>query len=129
MQRRHILLGAAAGAGLLLVGCRSVVMAEPQSQFDGATEAQIRQAIITSLRERKWVMQSEEPGVIHAQYVKGPHIVNIVVKYRNNAWKILPAKGSTLVNADGKVHPKYNQWVQTLNRDINANASILVHKK
>lgn len=116
MLRRTLL--AATAATLFLSACAKNQIA-PTSSTGGLNRAQMRKIIQTALNKRGWTIIDEQPGVTRAKFVKNSGTAAIFVKYDDKTYTIdIDPAGTTLLKDDGKVHRKYNQWVQTLDKDI-----------
>ncbi len=118
MQRRRLLL--AAGAAVFLSAC-AVQQINPVSSTQGVSPAKFKEILRKCLLARKWTITDEKPGKTYARFSKnyGKSVAAIIVEYNGDNYKILMDKeNTTLIEKDGKVHRKYNQWVATLDADL-----------
>ncbi len=120
MRRRQVVLGLGLVATAFLAGCRSAVMSEPGWKFAQKTNREaVREAIMKGLLKRKWRILSDKPGEIVARYYRAENIYATVrIEYSNTQMKVRPVpEQTTLINEEGKVHPKYNAWVRNIIND------------
>ena len=82
------------------------------------TKAQVQKAIMEGCRERGWVAQVKEKGVIEASIVARLHRATIEIQYDESQISILYRDSSNLYYSDGTIHPNYNRWVEYLYRTI-----------
>ena len=119
MQRRKLIIGVAAVASVgLLSACRTVSLAEPEGVSGGLAPEQLRNVIIKALLNRSWRVTEDEPGLIKARYIKGPHIAAVVIHYNEKGYRIEMDPATTLKRPDGMVDAKFNQWVRNIDKDI-----------
>ena len=107
---------------LLLGGCTSKpVYNATESLPNGMryTDAQMSSVIVSSLNERKWVVQSIKPGMIKAAItVRGRHHAEIDVPYTPTSFAINYRSSTGLNYKDGEIHRNYNRWIDRLRADI-----------
>ena len=116
MKRRTLLL--AASATLVLTACGTNPV-KPMSSNGGLSRGQLKKIILTALAERGWQVTDDANDHIDARYVKGPHVAAVQIMLNDKNYTIEMNEGATtLKEGNGKVHRKYNQWVQTLDADI-----------
>ncbi len=116
MLRRTIL--AAAAATLFLSACAQNPIA-PSNSTGGLGRTKMKKIILTALMNRGWAVTKEGAGEIQARYVKGPNIAAVIINFNDKSYTIdMDKTATTMIKEDGKVHRKYNQWVQTIDSDI-----------
>lgn len=82
------------------------------------TNIQVQKAIIEGCRERGWVTQVKEEGVIEASIIVRSHRAKVEIHYDETSISILYKDSSNLRYADGSIHRNYNRWVEYLYRTI-----------
>jgi len=83
------------------------------------TLEQAKEAIINAGNKRKWQMEEVKPGHLAATLHVRKHKIIVDIKYNTNAFSII-YKDSINMKFDGLyIHPKYNNWIQNLQNDIN----------
>ena len=116
MLRRKIL--AATAATLFLSACAQNPIA-PSNGTGGLGRAKMKKIILTALMKRGWAVTDEAAGKINARYVKGPNVAAVVISFNDKSYTIdMDKAATTMIKEDGKVHRKYNQWVHTIDSDI-----------
>jgi hypothetical protein len=107
---------------LLLGGCTSKPVYNVKETLPagtGYTEDRINSAIVSSLNERKWVIQSARPGMIKAAItVRGRHHAEIDIPYNATSFQINYRSSTGLNYKDGEIHRNYNRWIDRLRSDI-----------
>lgn len=107
---------------LLLGGCTSKPVYNAKETLPvgaGYTESRMNSAIVTSLNERKWVVQSARPGMIKAAItVRGRHHAEIDIPYTATGFEINYRSSNGLNYKDGEIHRNYNRWIDRLRSDI-----------
>ncbi len=82
------------------------------------TTEQVKTAIIRAGITRGWVIQEIKPGLLQGDInVRGKHNVTVEIPYNQESYSII-FKKSDLPQKSGKIHPKYNIWINNLNSDI-----------
>lgn len=83
---------------------------------DGSTytKEQVQKAIIEGCRQRGWVAQPKDEGVIVASIIVRSHRAKIEIQYDETNISILYKDSNNLNYADGNIHPNYNRWVEYL---------------
>ncbi|WP_256672684.1 hypothetical protein [Pseudomonas sp. v388] len=107
---------------LVLGGCTSKPVYNARESLPkgaGFTEARMSSAIVNSLNERTWVIQSTRPGMIKAAItVRGRHHAEIDIPYTATTFEINYRSSTGLNYKDGEIHRNYNRWVDRLRSDI-----------
>lgn len=108
-----------------LVGCSHQAPIENIRTTVGAghTEAQVKNAIIKSGVQRKWIMNEAGPGVIKARLQARDYTAETRINYTASSYTITYESSLNLSSGGGKIHPNYNRWVRNLDRDIQVNLS------
>ena len=128
MLRREFVL-AALVSPLVLGACRSAVLTTPTGSARGLTAEQLKQCILTAGTRREWKMDASQPGKIVATQTRRGHVAVCDIAYDDKGYKISLNKATTLVNPDGTVHVKYNQWVNNLRQDIDQEIQVTLYAK
>ena len=114
----------ALGMALLVAGCNTQpivnVTDQPVVSTVGKqlTPDQIRNAIVTAGNGLGWVMTPISPGLISGRFVKEDHVAVVDIKYSEKTYSIAYKDSSNLKYKKGSIHRAYNEWVATLDRDI-----------
>jgi len=83
------------------------------------TNDRMSRAIVTSLIEREWTVQSAQPGLIKAAItVRGEHHAEIDIPYTSNSVEIDYRDSRGLNYKDGRIHGTYNRWIGYLRDDV-----------
>ena len=86
----------------------------------GVTAAQVRKAILMGSQPYGWVVEQDNPGVIHLSYNKqDKHKAVVRVDYDAAGYQLSYESSTNLyqeVGEDGVnlIHPTYNMWVRNL---------------
>ncbi|NJO67541.1 MAG: hypothetical protein HC826_00770 [Rhodospirillales bacterium] len=116
--------------GLLLVAaCTGKplynVESAPLNAPETASLDDIQRGIIRAGAMRGWQMTPIEPGYVQGTLNRRSHTAVIDVRFDEDSYSIL-YKDSTNLNYDGEsIHGAYNQWIQYLQTDINAQMAAL----
>lgn len=78
----------------------------------------IENAIIKAGSHRRWVCVVKEKGVIQCEQNARSHSATVDVLYTNDSFSIKHVKTTGLNEKNGKVHKKYNNWVEKLKESI-----------
>ncbi|TDV66064.1 hypothetical protein [Pseudomonas sp. LP_7_YM] len=82
-------------------------------------QAEMKQAILTTLVKRKWEVQRVSPELIQAQItVRGQYHAEIDIPYTTDHYQINYRDSRDLDYQDGKIHKNYNRWVRLLDKGI-----------
>ncbi|AMO46764.1 hypothetical protein GA0061071_106229 [Kosakonia oryzendophytica] len=111
---------AVAGA---LAGCaRTAIVQNIDAPVSaGHTQSQVRAAILKAGQQRQWVMNDAGPGVITGRLDNRGHVAEIRITYAADSYSINYANSLNLKASDGRIHKKYNTWVNTLDKQIQQN--------
>lgn len=113
--------------GLLgLVGCRSQPLLRPAPIYSPLGAEQNRQAILRGMTAHRWVLVSEEPGIVTARYDKrhaGRFVATVDLVYDDDGIEIRYRDShgllcDTVDRPCETIHRAYNRWVVQLSRDI-----------
>lgn len=86
----------------------------------GVTAAQVRKAILMGSQPYGWVVEQDNPGVIHLSYNKqDKHKAVVRVDYDATSYQISYESSTNLYHEAGEdganlIHPTYNMWVRNL---------------
>lgn len=84
----------------------------------GFSMTQIKKVIVRAGAKRNWVIRESSPGVMEGVLNVRKHMVKVDVRYDLNQYSITYKDSLNMKHRDGKIHKKYNAWVQNLNTDI-----------
>lgn len=114
---------------VFLSGCsRMAVIQEVHSVIPSQqTVNDVRQAIVTASSKRGWSVKSEETGKIFSRLNNRAHMVEVVIVYDERGYKIHYLDSVNMRARNGRIHPKYVQWVRTLDGDIKKNLILQSH--
>jgi accessory colonization factor AcfC len=87
------------------------------------SEKQVRKAIIKAGQKRQWNCSSKAPGVVLCIYNARKSSATVKVLHNSDQFTIQYVSSINLKEKNGKIHPKYNQWVSNLRTDITAKIS------
>lgn len=87
------------------------------------SDNQVKKAIIKAGKERKWSCASEAPGVVLCIYNARNVSATVKVLHTSDQFTIQHVSSTNLKEKNGKIHPKYNQWVSNLKTEIMAKLS------
>ena len=122
---KKVFLVSAAAVTLLLSACLSEVPLNHESYTEGLTVEQVRQAVLDGAKVRGWKTEQVKPGFIVATYTKDKKTASVDILYDANGFRITMNDKTNMVEKNGKVDGKYNQWVNNLNSDI-SNAAVKI---
>jgi hypothetical protein len=89
---------------------------------------QVRNGIVQAGSRRGWLVANEQPGQLQLRNdVRGKHLVVINVFYDTKGVRIEYVSSQNMkyemINGVAYIHPKYNEWVSKLLREIVAGTS------
>jgi hypothetical protein len=116
---------ACAAAGMQACGGASVpvhqVSGARLSPWNGRTlaESEVRQIIVRAASLRKWTIEREEPRIVFARIVSGPHEAVVRIDYNSAGYSISYVDSSPGLRYDGvTINRRYNNWVRLLDNAI-----------
>lgn len=119
---RRTLIASVAALGLLATSAAWSRSAPIQSiktpVLTKATVQEVRNAILRAALSKNWQVVEEVNQKITLKYVKKVHIAACDVAYSEKEYTITINPMTTLIQGDNEVHPKYNQWVRNLDKQI-----------
>jgi len=78
--------------------------------------------IATAIKEaavrRHWIVREIEPGLIQATLNIRAHTAEVEIKYNKQSYSIVYKDSTNLRYRNGRIHPRYNTWIQNLRREI-----------
>lgn len=119
---KKALVACAMACFLFVAGC--AFTSQPIQEFtynnvDHASVSKIRETIIKAGQERNWSMQENKKGVITAKLHVRDHEVVVDIPYNSQGYQINYVSSVNMNAENGKIHRKYNSWVNNLFQDIN----------
>ena len=88
---------------------------------EGITRAEVIQAIIDAGTRRGWVMSKVSDKLVEGKLLLRGHAVVVSIPLTASSFAIEHKTSSPSLWFDGKrIHPKYNEWVMKLEKDIKA---------
>ncbi len=119
---RRTLIASVAALGLLATSaawCRSAAIQTIKTPvLSKATVEEVRNAILRAALSKNWQVVEEVGQKITLKYVKKVHVAACDVAYSEKEYTITINPMTTLIRGDNEVHPKYNQWVRNLDKQI-----------
>ncbi|MBQ4774074.1 hypothetical protein [Pectobacterium versatile] len=106
---------------LILTGCaeRTVPVANVTQSITGQhTTEQVKNAIIEAGQKRKWAMTQAYVGAIDGRLVQRSHVANVRITYSQTSYSISYVGSENLLAGGGKIHRNYNNWIKTLDHEI-----------
>lgn len=119
-------LAAAIAVSLLVAACARTmpvynVTDAPVMTASGTTPslAQVKNAIITACRDKRWIVDPGAEGHIVATVHVRQHTAAIDIHYSPEHYTITYKDSEVLLYDGQQIHRNYNKWVQLLERRIN----------
>lgn len=115
---------------LLVVGLSSIVLAGcntvKQNQYNlttqvpaGYSSAQVKNAIVATGKERRWVISDVGAGrLIATQTVPGGISAKTEVKYSNSSYSFNLVSSTGLKQTSTSAHRRYNNWIHKWNDGV-----------
>ncbi len=82
------------------------------------TVQEVRGAILRAALSKNWQVVEETDQKITLKYVKKVHVAACDVTYSEKEYTITINPMTTLLRGVNEVHPKYNQWIRNLDKQI-----------
>ena len=82
------------------------------------TKEQVRTAVIEGCRQRGWVAQPKEEGLIEASIIVRMNRAKVEIHYDETNISILYKDSYHLNYSNGNIHRNYNRWIASLYRAI-----------
>ncbi len=110
-------------AVLALAGCRSAPVqspvVSPMPMVEKMPYTKIEDAIIRGGLRTDWeIVPSGPREMTGTLLVRGRHKVVVTITYDQTQFSIAYKDSVDMDYKDGKIHPNYNKWVNTLDRNI-----------
>ena len=124
MKRRQFLLWTMAGLASLpsLSWGRSAPILNLTTPLTNTSEKTtletVRNAIVRAGQVKGWTIVDESDGKVTLKHVKGRHVAACDVTFDTKQFSIAINPMTTLLKGPDSVHPKYNQWIRNLNKQI-----------
>lgn len=102
---------------------RTVPLRNPSFEVQSKGPSQVQTAIKKALQNRRWVLLSEQPGVINARYSRGAkHQATIRIRYDKSKVDVTLVDSQNLQQGSGEggavIHKTYDNWIRNLENDI-----------
>jgi len=85
----------------------------------------VRKAVVQAVVTKTWKVEKDDPGIVQAALLKGAKVARIVIEYSTKEYSIKYRDSSHLLYEDGKIHRRYNSWVEGLQITIDQNLARL----
>ncbi len=120
---RRTLIASVAALGLLATSAawsRSAPVQTIKSPVPSKTVTvqEVRGAILRAALSKNWQVVEETDQKITLKYVKKVHVAACDVTYSEKEYTITINPMTTLLRGVNEVHPKYNQWIRNLDKQI-----------
>jgi hypothetical protein len=104
----------------MFTACTTYVTPEPLTDFvpQGLTMDQVRTDIVDGCTERKLVLKEISDNEIEARFSKVDMWITFIIKYDTNQYTISYKDSQNLKSSDGKIHGKYLNWRNNINKSI-----------
>jgi hypothetical protein len=112
------------GMALLVTGCNTQPIVNVTDQpvvstvSKQLTADQVRNAIVGAGSGLGWVMTPISPGLVSGRFIKEDHVAVVDIRYTEKIYSIAYKDSTNLKYKKGNIHKAYNEWVATLDRDI-----------
>ena len=119
-RRRILALGTGLAATALLSACGATTPIRPAVAISDLSLTEIRQALIQAGDERGWVVSAmPQANQLQATFVKDYHCCVVDIIYNESTFTISlnDNTSKSLLNPDGSVHRKVNQWINNYRHD------------
>jgi hypothetical protein len=108
---------------LALPGCRKTApvqnFSSPMPLLEKVNDKNIAAAIIRAGAVTGWEIVPVRPGLMSGTLeVRGKHTAVVDIAYDRREYKITYKSSTGLKYDSGKIHPQYNNWVATLDKNI-----------
>ena len=81
---------------------------------------EVRTAIERAGRSLGWQLLAERPGVFSGRLSLRAHVAVIEIEHDDRTYSIRYRDSTNLDAADGRIHHAYNEWIEKLDRAIQA---------
>ncbi|AIA73259.1 putative lipoprotein [Pectobacterium atrosepticum SCRI1043] len=120
-MKKQIIFAALVSVLMLMTGCaeRTVPVANVTQSIAGQhTTEQVKNAIIKAGQKSQWAMSQAYVGVIDGRLVQRSHVANVRITYSQTSYSISYVGSENLLAGGGKIHRNYNNWIKTLDHEI-----------
>ncbi|MDL2285272.1 hypothetical protein LJB93_00840, partial [Desulfovibrio sp. OttesenSCG-928-F07] len=90
-----------------------------QTYPDVVAKKEAKDIIIYTGAKRGWNFTVVDDNTLQGTLLVRQHMVKVNVPVTRSTYSILYNDSANLKYENGKIHPSYNKWVQTLQNDIN----------
>lgn len=80
----------------------------------------IEALIIAAGQNRAWQFQRQAPGYLTATQTQPKYSATVDIRFSQQAYSIMLRSSTGLREKDGSIHRRYNSWIRSLQRDIDA---------
>jgi hypothetical protein len=115
--------------GFAVASCRTMPVynvsdAPVVTKSGQVTAAQVHDAILGALNDKGWVVKQDDPGKILAGIVvHDRHKATVNIDYSPTHYSITYMDSENLLYDGTNIHKNYNQWVMSLEEEINLRLS------
>lgn len=89
------------------------------------TLEQVRKAVVEAVVVKTWQIEKDDPHKVQAALHKGTKLARIVIEYSTKKYSIRYKDSTRLLYEDGKIHRRYNAWIEGLKITIDKNLARL----
>ena len=121
IMKKALLLTAALAAAAMMSGCMAFMgqdILSPEEKVTGASAARVKDAIMSGCRNREWSCTEDSAGVIRAVHTTPKFQAVVDIPYSSSGFMINYVSSIGLGAKNGRIHLKYNHWVNNLRSDV-----------
>ena len=121
IMKKALLLTAALAAAAMMSGCMAFMgqdILSPEEKVTGASAARVKDAIMSGCRNREWSCTEDSAGVIRAVHTTPKFQAVVDIPYSDKGFQINYVSSIGLGAKNGRIHLKYNHWVNNLRSDV-----------
>lgn len=93
----------------------------PTSAPHTLSEKQVGDIIAETATEKHWVVSNRKSGLMHCRLEWDKHVAEIDVTYTKHNYNITLSRTQNLMESDGMIHKRYNQYIHELQDAIDHN--------
>ena len=120
-MKKTLMLTATFAAAARMSGCMAMMgqdILSPDEKVTGASADQARSAIMSGCHSRDWSCTEDTAGVIRAVHTTSKFQAMVDIPYSYQGFSINYVSSSGLDAKNGRIHLKYNHWVNNLRSDV-----------